>query len=129
MRERCTIILILIIANFAGQYRGGNSCFHYTGLTLKELIMYLKSLSKMTFRFIIFLSPYSINTHHDVSTTKSFYKHCGKGGNCSGRAILLFPQCFLFNQIIVPHLPIFLTLYFYFLLNWNSPKLAYEIKC
>ena len=41
---------------------------------------------------------------------------------------LLFPQCFLLNQIIVPHLFIFLTLYFYLLLNWKSPNLTYQVK-
>ena len=41
---------------------------------------------------------------------------------------LLFPQCLLFNQIIVPHSSIFLTSYFYLLLNWKSPKLAFEGK-
>ena len=42
--------------------------------------------------------------------------------------LLLFPQCFLLNQIIVPLLSIFLTSYFYLLLNWKSPKLTYEVK-
>ena len=41
---------------------------------------------------------------------------------------LLFPQCFLFNQIIVLHLSIFLTLHLYLLLNWKSPKFAYQGK-
>ena len=41
---------------------------------------------------------------------------------------LLFLQCFLLSQIIVPHFSIFSTSYFYLLLNWQSPKLAYEIK-
>ena len=41
---------------------------------------------------------------------------------------LLFPQCFLLNQIIIPHLFIFLTSYFYLLLNRNDPKLEYEVK-
>ena len=38
---------------------------------------------------------------------------------------LLFPQCFLLDQIILPHSSIFLTSYFYLLLNWNfkCPKL------
>ena len=33
---------------------------------------------------------------------------------------LLFPQCFLLNQIIVPHLFIFFTSYLYLLLNLKS---------
>ena len=32
---------------------------------------------------------------------------------------LLFPQCFLLNQIIVPHLSVFLTSYFHLLMNWH----------
>ena len=40
---------------------------------------------------------------------------------------LLFLQCFLLNQIIVPHLSIFLTSYFYLLLQWKSPKLEYDM--
>ena len=41
---------------------------------------------------------------------------------------LLFQQCFLYNQIIVSHLSIFLVSYFHLLLNWNSPKFAYKVK-
>ena len=41
---------------------------------------------------------------------------------------LLFPQCFLLNQKIYPHLSIVLTSCFNLLLNWKSPKLAYQVK-
>ena len=51
-----------------------------------------------------------------------------KEGIAHKEQFLLFPQCFLLNQIIVPHLSIFLTAYFYLLPNLKSPKLAYEIK-
>ena len=32
------------------------------------------------------------------------------------------------HQIIVTHLSIFLTSYSYLLLNWKSPKMAYQVK-
>ena len=44
------------------------------------------------------------------------------------KQFLLFPQCFLFNQKLYPHLSIFLTFYLYLLLNWKSLKLACEVK-
>ena len=52
----------------------------------------------------------------------------GKEEIARNEQFLLFPQCFLLNQIIVAYLPIFLTSYFNLLLNWKSPKLAYEVK-
>ena len=44
------------------------------------------------------------------------------------KQFLLFPQCFPLNRIILLYLSIFLTSYFYLMLNWKSPKLAYEVK-
>ena len=54
---------------------------------------------------------YSIDTHFDASTTDSFYKEkkkkkkkkniVGKGESVRNEQFLLFPQCFLPNQIIV----------------------------
>ena len=41
---------------------------------------------------------------------------------------LLFPQCFVLNKIIVPHLSIFLTSYFYLLLNMEEPKIGISGK-
>ena len=41
---------------------------------------------------------------------------------------LLFQQCFLLNQKIVSPFVNILTSYLYLLLNWKSPKLAYEAK-
>ena len=68
----------------------------------------------------------------------------GKGEIARYEQFLLFPQCFQkacfpgaskgvivwkwVNQIIVTHLSIFLRSYFYLLLNWKSPKLAYEVN-
>ena len=48
----------------------------------------------------------------------------GKEEIAGNEQFLLFPQCFLLNQIIVPHLSIFLTSYFHLLLKFKSPKLA-----
>ena len=58
----------------------------------------------------------------------AFENIVGKERLAHNEQFLFFPRCFLPNQIIVPNLTIFLTSYFYLLLNWKSPKLAYEIK-
>ena len=52
----------------------------------------------------------------------------GKEEIARNEQFLLFPQCFLLNRIFVPHLSIFLTRNVYLLLNWKTPKLAYEGK-
>ena len=52
----------------------------------------------------------------------------GKEEIACNELFLLFPQCFLHNQINVPHLSIFWTSYLYLLLNLKSPKLAHEVK-
>ena len=57
----------------------------------------------------------------------AFESIVGKEEIACNEQFLLFPQCFLLNKIIVPHLSIFLTSYFYLLLNCESPKLAYEV--
>ena len=45
---------------------------------------------------------YSIDTHFDTSTTDSFLRYCGKKGEIArNEQFLLFPQCFLLNQIII----------------------------
>ena len=45
---------------------------------------------------------------------------------------LLFPQCFFFfftqSENCIPIYQLFLT-YLYLVLNWKSPKLAFEVKC
>ena len=51
-----------------------------------------------------------------------------KGEIAGNEQFLLFPQRFLLNQISVPNLSIFLKSYMYLLLNWKSPKLAYQVK-
>ena len=48
----------------------------------------------------------------------AFENIVGKEEIARNEQFLLFPQCFLLNQIIVPHLSIFLTSYFYLLLKW-----------
>ena len=52
----------------------------------------------------------------------------GKGEIARQDQFLLFPQCFLFIQIIVSHLSIFLTSYLYLLLDLKSLKLVYKAK-
>ena len=54
----------------------------------------------------------------------------GKGETAQNEQFLLFPQCFLLNQIIVSplNLSTFLTSYLYLLLNWESLKLGYQVK-
>ena len=52
----------------------------------------------------------------------------GKEEIARNEQCLFFPQCFLLNQIIIPHLVIFLTPYLYLLMNWKSLKLAYQVK-
>ena len=42
----------------------------------------------------LLLNLSSINTHFDISTTYSFWKHCGKRRNCSKREISPFPTLF-----------------------------------
>ena len=68
---------------------------------------------------------YSIDTHQQQT---AFENIVGKEEIAHYEQFLLFPQCFVLNLIIVPSLSIFLTSYFYLLLNWKSPKLAYEVK-
>ena len=58
----------------------------------------------------------------------AFENIVGKEEIAHKEQFLLFPQCFSINQIIAPHFFIFLTSYFYLLLNSKSPKLAYEVK-
>ena len=55
----------------------------------------------------------------------AFENTVGKEEIAHNEQFLLFPRCFLLNQIIVPRLSIFLTSYFYLLLYWKSSKLAY----
>ena len=59
---------------------------------------------------------------------RAFENIVGKEEIARNEQFLLLPQCFLLSQIIVTHLSIFVTSYFYLLLNWKSPKLAYGVK-
>ena len=47
------------------------------------------------------LTLYSIDTNFDASTTGSFENIVGKGEIALDKQFLLFPQCFLHNQITV----------------------------
>ena len=47
------------------------------------------------------LTLYSIDNHFDASTTLSFENIVGKGEIARNEQLLLFPQCFLLNEIIV----------------------------
>ena len=68
-----------------------------------------------------------MNTHFDTSTTqllKALWER---------KKLLVTSNFFLSHNIfspivIVPHFSIFLTSYFYLLLNWKSPKLTYELR-
>ena len=73
----------------------------------------------------IVFNPLLILTHQQQT---SFENIVGKEEIACNKQFLLFPQHFLLSQIIVPHLLIFLTSYFYLLLNWKSPKLTYGVK-
>ena len=63
---------------------------------------------------------------HEQQT--GFENIVGKEEIAHNEQFLLFPPCFLLDQIIVPSLSIFLTSCIYLLPNWKSPKLAYEVK-
>ena len=47
------------------------------------------------------LTLYSTDTHFDALTLDSFWKQWGKEEIAHKKQFLLFPQCFLLNQIIV----------------------------
>ena len=71
------------------------------------------------------LTLYSIDTHFEISTTDSFWKHSGKRTN---ERFLLFPQCFLLNQIIVsPFVHIFDTISL-FSTELEEPKIGISGK-
>ena len=74
------------------------------------------------------LTPYFIDTNLTHQQETAFENIVGKGEFAHNEQILLFPQCFLLNQITVCPFVIFLTSYFYLLLNWKSLKLIYEVK-
>ena len=53
------------------------------------------------FQFVQPITLYSIDTHFDASTTDSFENIVGKEEIARNEQFLLFPQCFLLNQVIV----------------------------
>ena len=68
------------------------------------------------------LHLYSIDNYFDASTTDSFENIVRKEEIARNEQFLLFPQCFLLNQITAPHLSIFLTSHFLFAAELDEPK-------
>ena len=52
-------------------------------------------------RFVDHLTLYSINTHLTHQQQTAFENIVGKGEIARNEQFLLFPQCFLLNQVIV----------------------------
>ena len=55
---------------------------------------------------------------------KAFESIVGKEEIARNEQFLLFQQCFLLNQIIIPHWSIFLTLYFLFAAELEETKIG-----
>ena len=83
---------------------------------IRELLLYgVSCCGKRHFKFFLnkpwflcvcstsLLTLYSIDTHFDASTT-AFENIVGKGEIAHNKQFLLFPQCFLLNQITVSQL-------------------------
>ena len=66
-----------------------------------------------------------ILTHEQQTAFENIVEKEELAGN---EQFLLFPHCFLLNQIPVSLFVHILTPYLHLLLNWKSPKLAYEEK-
>ena len=60
---------------------------------------------------------YSIDTHFDTSTTDNFGKH-------RNEQFLVFPQCFLFNQIIVSQFVHIFDIISLFAAKLEEPKIG-----
>ena len=73
------------------------------------------------------LTLYSIDTNLTHQQQTAVENIVAKEEIARNEQFLLFPQCFLLNELY-PHLSVFLTSYLYLLLNWKSPKLAYWVK-
>ena len=106
------------------------SLHKYLQLTVKQVMLYepckfsYSKDSNIFYRFTL----YSIDTHFDTSTTDSFENIVGKGEIACNKQFLLFPQCFLLNQIIVsPFVQIFdiITL---FAAELEEPKIGISGK-
>ena len=65
------------------------------------LVTSIFSFSLNAFKRPLFQGRYSTDTHFDASTT-AFENIVGKEEIAYNEQFLLFPQCFLLNQIIVP---------------------------
>ena len=82
----------------------------------------------MDFKIIVLPNPllhrYSFSL---INNRQLFENIVGKEEIARNEQFLLFPQCFLLNQLY-PHLLMFMTSYLYLLLNWKSPGLACDVK-
>ena len=75
------------------------------------------------------LTLYPIDTRFEVSTTNSFLKHCGEKEKLLVTSSLSFSHNVSYSiGCLNPYLSIFFTSYLYLLLNWKTPKLAYQVK-
>ena len=66
----------------------------------------------------------SINTHFDASTMRSFENILGKEEIARNEQFLLFPQCFLLNQIIVSPFVHIIDIICIFATELEEPKIG-----
>ena len=95
MRLCCYNVRLLLPVLLASMYGTLSFCHH--NLCPSKCLQCHVPYSEEVFSHI--LTVYSIDTHFDVSTT--FGNIVVKGEIAHKEQFLLFPQCFLFNQIIV----------------------------
>ena len=81
-----------------------------------------------TTRQIHGLTLYSIDTHFDTSTTDNLENIMGKGENARNEQFLLFPQCFLLNQIIVSPIVHISNIISLFAAEFEKPKICLSGK-
>ena len=74
------------------------------------------------------LTLYSIDTHFDTSTTEAFENIVGKEEIACNKQFLLFPQCFLVNQIIVSPLVHIFDMISLFAAELKEPKMGISGK-
>ena len=72
------------------------------------------------------LTLYSIDTHFDAST--AFENNVGKGEIAHDEQFLLFPQCFLLNQIIVSPFVIIFDIISLLAAEFEKPKIGISGK-
>ena len=65
-----------------------------------------------------------LHTHFDASTKSAFENIVGKGEIARNKQFLLFPQCFLLNQIIVSPFVYIFDMISLFAPELEEPKLA-----